>query len=90
MVAGVQCFPKQRESPHHPYTSALENMAPIFLKRTLATVKSCGDTMQDEALWEAMLQEVEAGYLEGPFPGLDWLSGTSCVSVWYQCCCWLA
>ena len=49
------------------HTSALESIAPIFSKRILATVKSCGDTSQDEALWEATLQEVEAGYLEGPF-----------------------
>ena len=73
------------------HTSSLETMAPIFSRRTLATVKSSGDADQDTALWEATMQEVEAGYLEGPYMmfrfclkvalsplGSAWLRRTSC------------
>ena len=49
------------------HASSLEGMANVFSKRTMYAVKSSGDNLQDEALWEATLQEVEAGYLEGPF-----------------------
>ena len=49
------------------HVSSLESMAHVFSRRTLSAVKSSGDKMHDEALWAATLQEVEAGYLEGPY-----------------------
>ena len=42
-------------------------MTPIFSKRTLAAVKSSGDAAQDDALWEATMDEVAARFLQGPY-----------------------
>lgn len=59
-------FPSSVRAPAI-HTSALEGMAPIFSKRTLAAVKSSGDAAQDDALWEATMEEVAAGYFQGPY-----------------------
>lgn len=58
------------------HVSSLESMAHVFSRRTLSAVKSSGDKMHDEALWAATLQEVEAGYLEGPYEVSELPSGS--------------
>ena len=62
-------------------------MTPIFSKRTLAAVKSSGDAAQDDALWEATMDEVAARFLQTmllrcrwaalSLPDLAWLSETN-------------
>lgn len=43
-------------------------MIPCFSERTLAAVKSSGDKDRDRQQWDATCEEVELGFVKGPFP----------------------
>lgn len=60
-------FPPRLKLPEiHPVV--FEKMIPSFSERTLAAVKSSGDDELDRQLWEATCEEVELGFVKGPFP----------------------
>jgi len=39
-----------------------------FSARTVSAMKPSGDSELDRLLWEATMDEVEAGFLSGPYP----------------------
>ena len=58
-------FPKLVRPPSL-HAEALQQMSVSFSKRSLASIKSSGDIELDLQLWQATMDEVQAGYLEGP------------------------
>ena len=63
-------FPPRVKLPEiHP--DAFEGMIPSFSSRTLAVVKSSGDAELDRQLWAATCEEVELGFVKGPFPASE-------------------
>ena len=60
-------FPPRLKLPEiHP--DAFNEMIPAFSSRTLAAVKSSGDAELDQQLWDATCEEVQLGFVKGPFP----------------------
>ena len=49
------------------HSELLRKMAPSFSARAISSIKSSGDINQDLALWEATMQEVKLGFIEGPY-----------------------
>ena len=65
-LPGSHVFPPRLRLPEiHP--EAFEAMIPSFTSRTLAAVKSCGDIELDRELWNATMEEVQLGFMKGPF-----------------------
>ena len=60
-------FPPRLKVPEiHP--DAFDEMIPSFSSRTLSAVKSSGDAELDQQLWDATCEEVQLGFVKGPFP----------------------
>lgn len=59
-------FPPRLRLPQiHP--ESFEAMIPSFSSRTLSAVKGSGDDTLDRELWQATLEEVQLGFMRGPF-----------------------
>ena len=53
--------------PPELHVGTLELMSASFSARAISATQSSGDTQLDRLLWQATLEEVQAGYLTGPF-----------------------
>ena len=59
-------FPPHLRLPEiHP--DCFDAMIPSFSARTLAAIRSSGDVELDQQLWSATLEEVQMGFMRGPF-----------------------
>ena len=68
-----------RVRPPEIHEDFLWKLAPSISARTIASVSSTGCKESDESLWQATLEEVQDGFLEGPFEKGD-LSSRAVVS----------
>lgn len=60
---------KVRPPTMHP--DVLRKMAASFTARSIASLKTSGDELQDLELWKATMKEVDAGFIEGPLRRRD-------------------
>ena len=65
-MAASSVFPKKVRPPTL-HESVLKAMGPSITARTLATVRASASPEFNEKLWDATLQEVTEGFLQGPF-----------------------
>ena len=62
----LSVFPKLIRPPSI-HTEAFQQISVSFSKRSLVSVRSSGNVELDLQLWQATMDEVQAGYLEGPY-----------------------
>ena len=61
-------FPSKDETSSFTCGHIDEDEYASFSARTVSAMKPSGDSELDRLLWEATMDEVEAGFLSGPYP----------------------